>query len=726
MRNNSIIYFSILLVFLTAHSICFALYNEEIHPAVATGDEILIDVDYKPYKPIFNLSENRSVIEVTDIVEISDESNNSKPLESLKNQELISRRINGKRYTLSGMVGVLFGRSEKWKCIVTPSSGNVNGDPIEVSLSAGSADDKSIEVSLVPENPVAGEELRINLTVNAYAGLDRVAIYVVRVINENGARIDNYSRDDYYGDLNGVISYSNTFTYTPPVDGIYKVVVDGRLSSADREIFRNEFYFSVSPGKRDNDKEDFLAWMSRQGYSREICDMYRRHLSDTLIRQSVQGYFDFAKGKNIENRPVILGLKNNNLVTLYLDEIFPTDNGATQSEPMADYTDALEQEYQDVLGTQNIEIIPGDEYRVNYMNEYGPIILDGNRYFQFSGTGKMKRFMVDIDQATNTHILHWALETIQWEGSPRIWREWTQSSPAFTNLEFNLEDDYLHKFYRNMIVHEWLHGLAIGHHFYPPAGGLNGLPHEHYERHFFGADCAMVHTYVRYTNQRDWNDRQIGFFRMLCPLCRYVLEPRGGYQNAREYMERYNEHMAGSWMMTQSFKPTEAYAFIPSWTTIGNPLKAKACGSFARQEVQYLFDWYKDDVPQNIHNNSIPKEMLNYELVPDENMIFTINDREISLNEDGQFSKRFNLNPSDIIVCSDKRLGNMDKAVTKSGFEIDYKETSRFKNQIKFRPRQNVFVLKAESGDGLTSIKTIIIKYKIEIVKKKPNKISIF
>lgn len=658
---------------------------------------VLTDLYDVPLKPLFDLNNTNNVIEVKKTIEVSN-------VDQLSIGQVCL--LPGKDYAFSGKVGVLADLPDVWTCDVTPFSGDACGTSIEASIYVGTMNDNSVEVSISPKNPKAGAAMGVNITAYSSVGLGNIPIYIERVVT--GQRIVNtYQYFDNIFEFPNPLSHSTSITYTPPEPGLYCVKTT-LVNSQQNQLqgTQREFYFMVGSSSIDKDRADFLKWMRSQGYSAEIIEMYRRHLLNPIIRMDVQDYFDFANNRNLRNEDGFWDIiKNHNMLTIELDEIIPTDANAVMSPLMLQHTNIVEEEFRNVLGMDNFEIVPGEEYRVNYQQEYGPIQLGGET-FSFTNNQRYNSFRRNTFVPSYAHIVHYALRQLMYEGSLRTWRVDTGSCPVFTNLEFN-EDSKAHKDNRNTLIHEWVHHTS-GHHFMWPANSRNGQEHAYYEQHMWGADCIMNHTYVRYVDQDRIGNQNSDYERMLCPLCRYALSPNQGYQDAQEYAERYNDHMAGSWMMNEHLMSTEDHAFIQSYTDIKESITAIACGSYSRLGVDYMYEWHKNGSAQDTVSDAVPADVLQYRLISDPGMILQINNNEAAINADGNFSYTVRFPVYKLTMTKD-----IINTLKQPSIIVPFGKVT---NRYYIDGGERVLVLLATNANGMTSVRRAVVKYKIELV----------
>ncbi|MGB6836166.1 MAG: thrombospondin type 3 repeat-containing protein [Dehalococcoidia bacterium] len=448
---------------------------------------------------------------------------------------------------------------------VIPESGGKTGTMAEAEITL-SPDEPYIGV-VFHDPPTANQELTITVSV-----FDPVPITTIAIDYEGTLGYELV----FWEDIENY--FSHTFSIVPEYPGPHMLHVfhwdeDGQLDQ-DRIIYQ------VQGSGGDQDLQDLLSWMQDRGYSAEIVDIYAGHPENALVRREFARYFSIREGST--GGAVVDDFKNAAVIDIAYHEIIPTDDGATYTLTDSTGLQALETYFEDVYGVDfQFTYEPED---VNYADTFGPITYlgeyGGKEWIKLD-SGKLRSFARAYYSQHYYHVVHFAAETLIYDGESMWVADWTGSTPAASFMDV---DDYSSKYALGIYAHEWGHGIPLGHMF------LQWESESPYNARFFGLEDIMVHSYIGYP-------KPSVEYRRTSPLVRYALEPEppNTYIDHETYVQDYNSVMSGSWMLTTDYAATKPVVWIEH---VGNSLVANAAASFDRNNdpITYSYRWYQDDV----------------------------------------------------------------------------------------------------------------------------------
>ena len=288
--------------------------------------------------------------------------------------------------------------------------------------------------------------------------------------------------------------------------------------------------------------------MKQAGYSDDVIRIHAHDGKKPDVRQHWEKYFNMRKRdleyRNLETMPIV-----------FLD-LVASEAEATH-ETLEGQTAKLE-EY--------LTRIYGKTFRVQYVKEsVSYASLFGKPTFQSNSKGDVwlkfdpvaqgkyaretaARIIKERQLPSNAVMIHWAVKSWKHEGKDLKIQDFTGSSPANSGMGFNGYGLGIH-------AHEWGHGLGIGHMFVDGPGS--------FASRIWGLDCIMNHSYVGYANP------EAG--RLLSPLLRYVLEPKGGFLDQKTFATAYSEAMAGIELLKRRLQETQSVTTVASKMTWSTP-----------------------------------------------------------------------------------------------------------------------------------------------------------
>jgi hypothetical protein len=448
---------------------------------------------------------------------------------------------------------------------VVPYSGGVTGTAGEAEITL-SPDEPYIDVSF-DNPPIVNQELSVTLSI-----FHSIPILGVYIDFEGTAGYDLYS----YG-INDEF-FSRTFVIVPEYPGEHTLYV--WYLDEDQTLHFGRFTYLVGGAAQDQEVQDFLAWMASKGYSDEIVDLYASHSLNAFVRREFAHYFAIRDGSRTGG--IIEDFKNGATVSITYHEIVPTDEGATFSLTDSTGLQALEQYFEEVYGL-DFQLTYQAE-NVNYADAFGPISYFGEwggKEWISLNSSALRSFAMNYYGQHYYHILHFAAETLIYDGEPMWVADWTGSTPAASFMDVQ---DYSSKYALGTYAHEWGHGIPLNHMF------LSWESESSYNARFFGLEDVMLHTYIGYPKLSVEH-------RYTSPLVRYALEPEppAEYIDEDTYVQEYNDVVHGSWMLTTDYPATKPVVRIKHE---GNSLVADVGGSFDRNgdAISYVYRWYQDGV----------------------------------------------------------------------------------------------------------------------------------
>ena len=447
---------------------------------------------------------------------------------------------------------------------VVPQSGGKTGTMAEAEITL-SPDEPYIGV-VFHNPPTANQELTITVSIFDPVPMTTICIDYKGTLGYElvfWENIDNY--------------FSHTFTIIPQYPGAHLLYVFHW--DEENQLDQDYIIYEVQGSGGDLEVQQLLSWMQNKGYSAQIVDTYAGHPLNPFVRREFAHYLSFRNGPT--GRPVVDDFKNGAVIDIAYHEIIPTDDGATYTLTDSTGMQALETYFEGVYGADfQFTYEPQD---VNYADTFGPITYigeyGGEPWIRLNSTA-LRNFARSFG-AHQDHIVHFAAETLIYEGESMWIADWTGSTPAASFMDIH---DYSSKYALGIYAHEWGHGIPLHHMF------LQWESQSPYTARFFGLEDIMLHSYIGYP-------RQSIEHRHTSPLVRYALEPEppNTYIDHSTYVQDYNSVMSGSWMLTTDYAATKPVVWIEH---LGNSLVANAAASFDRNNdpITYSYRWYQDDV----------------------------------------------------------------------------------------------------------------------------------
>ena len=350
----------------------------------------------------------------------------------------------------------------------------------------------------------------------------------------------------------GQRAFEARFKHTEAEAGFKEYELWAKLKQGESSRFVGES-FQINVGKAGGDQElaDFLAWMKNAGYSEEIIRIHAHDGTKPKVRAEWNDYFAM-RNKDMAYREM------ETMPILFIDLIAEDD--AAINKPMEGQTEQLESYMAHIYGKDFK--LNHEQQKVSYETLFGKPIQQSNakgqEWLKFD-PGALNRFARETAKRItqerklppNGVIIRWAVKKWKQGDKELTIQDHTGSSPAVSGYDFN-------GYGLGIYAHEWGHGLGLGHMFVNGAGS--------FQSRIWGLDCIMNHSYVGYAN------KEVG--RLLSPLLRYVLEPKGGFTDQKDFVKEYNKAMAGTDLLKDRLKETESNAAVAStmvWTTPWQP-----------------------------------------------------------------------------------------------------------------------------------------------------------
>ncbi|PXA04640.1 hypothetical protein DDZ13_05565 [Coraliomargarita sinensis] len=383
-----------------------------------------------------------------------------------------------------------------------------------VTLQGAVQDEINISLETVPQEVEAGEAFTMIWDVSSDDA------QILEVFLDCGGAIG----PEHEWEHDGSGDFRKSVEHREASPGIKEYELWAKLKKGEEYRFLGEsFKVNVTPEGGDKELDDFLSWMKAVGYSEDVIQVYAHDGSNPVVRKYWDKYFAMREQdsdyRDLKTMPIVF------IDLLATEEAAVNETLEGQAGKLEDYLSEMFGKAFDVQYEQQ---------RVAYEAEFGEPLLQknsrGQRWVKFNprplnrfARETAKRIIEERDLPPNSVIIRWAPKKWKYEGETLKVQDHTGSGPAFSGMDFG---GYGIATY----AHEWGHGLGLGHMFTIGPGSFASRA--------WGLECVMNHSYVGYSN------REVG--RLLSPLPRYALEPKGGYTDQKTFAAIYSEAMAGT------------------------------------------------------------------------------------------------------------------------------------------------------------------------------------
>lgn len=497
--------------------------------------------------------------------------------------------------------GMFAYKGESWKCEVVPIDGET-GVAGENEMEYDSVHISKIRpfISIdVPPTVQLGEDTSIHIEVyNPDRKMWKITLF------------DNYSRviRNLYQSTSGTNYFSTDTTINISKPWDKSLTIGIFYETGLREFKKVEL--ELAGDLSDQRLNDFHVWIQQKGYSEPIINTYMRHAEHYMVRGMLERYFDIREG--IWTKEILQNFKHGGPIDITFHDIIDP-NG--ENETLEDSFVILETYLSELYGKSfNFEYQLNE---VNFSEQFGPIVqYSEDSDFAIYDRGAFIRYLRDfVSGRYGFDIFHRAVYRVTCDDDiERVLMRHTGSYPTFSNVNL-ISNSKL-----SLYAHEYGHDMGLQHHF-PP---INTFSHMN---NFFGLSCIAVATYISVP--------QDGSDHLLCPICRYALEPDSEYNDDDQYPAVYNALLQDSWMLDNDFRPYINFFWISPRYNIapGDDLTANVAEPFDRDgsETELTYRWYKNDVLQpGITGNTVDSSLTyNHDL---SNLEISVNSLPVERN----------------------------------------------------------------------------------------------